>query len=151
MIRQLTVTAVLFLLAPTSTDAVEPGRYALLFRMGSDFAGGQEIEILNLRRRSDSYGSFDVRVDAEGSLKRFAEDGQTVQGLYYDGKIIFIIPQANVVDVIGFKFVADDDAAASSYEGTVSIFGRPAGLVEGPFPFTMEKVVPVGPPPSSVP
>jgi hypothetical protein len=141
MLRKISIAAVVFSLAQ-STHAVEPGRYSIGFRMGNDFGGTQEIELLNFRAKANGYGAFDVKIGANGALKRFAQDGQTVQGLYHDGTFTFIIPFADLSTVTAFKFVANDVYVDGRYKGTMFIGSQAEHETrEGPFPFWMEKVV----------
>lgn len=123
-----------------SAEALEPGVYTLMFRSSHDVIQAQEIEISNIRRRSSGYGSFDVKVSTTGGAMRFPEDGQLVQGLYYDGKFTFILPFANIVDVTGYKFIGEDAEAAENYKGKVHIIGQSERMAkEGPFAFSMKK------------
>jgi len=123
-----------------SAQALEPGIYTLWFRTSHDAIQAQEIEILNFRRRTNAYGSFDVKVSTTGGTMRFPEDSQFVQGLYYDGKFTFILPFANVVDVTGYKFIGEDKEADEMYKGKVHIFGQgEREAKEGPFGFSMKK------------
>jgi hypothetical protein len=142
MIRQCILAVTLFSMAPTTVQAVQPGRYSLNFRMANDVGGTQEIELVNFDSKASGYGSFDVKIRARGVLEgSLAQDGQTVHGLFSDGKFIFIIPFASSGNVTGFKFVANDLPIDGKYKGTVYIFAHPEPpLNEGPFSFWMEKV-----------